>query len=81
MPVDKIRVGESMGFFQHLADHVDDTAEAAGKFADALVRLAGATVVSTFALIDRELAYAQRAAKEGKTGRVSPARGPGEKPR
>ena len=59
-----------MGLFKQLADRVDETTEAGGKFADALVRFTGATLAGVFAFVDRELAYAGRATKPSVTRRT-----------
>lgn len=61
-----------MRFFEELAGRVEEAAEAGGKFADSLVRLAGATVSRTLVFVDRELAFAQKAAKKATAGRTAP---------
>ena len=53
-----------MGFLQELAGRVEEVATAGGKFADAFVRTAGATVAGALAFVDREIAYAQQASKK-----------------
>ncbi len=58
-----------MGFLQELAGRVEEVAEAGGKFADAFVRTAGATLSSALVFVDRELGYAQRAAKKATAGK------------
>ncbi|MGI0150020.1 MAG: hypothetical protein ACREDF_10890 [Thermoplasmata archaeon] len=55
-----------MGFFQELAGRVEEVASAGAKFADAFVRTAGATVAGALVFVDREIAYAQAAAKKRK---------------
>jgi orotate phosphoribosyltransferase len=56
-----------MGFFQELAGRVEEVAAAGAKFADAFVRTAGATVAGALVFVDREIGYAQRAAKKRKS--------------
>lgn len=58
-----------MGVFQELAGRVEEVAVAGGKFADAFVRTAGATLSAGLAFMDRELGYAQRAAKKSVGGK------------
>ena len=53
-----------MGFFQELAGRVEETAAAGAKFADAFVRTAGHTISGALLFVDREIAYAQKAAKK-----------------
>ncbi|HEX9340688.1 MAG TPA: hypothetical protein VF992_05895 [Thermoplasmata archaeon] len=53
-----------MGFFQQLAGRVEEFAAAGGKFADAFVRTAGATVSGALVFVDREIGYAAKAAKK-----------------
>ncbi len=53
-----------MGFLQELAGRVEEVAAAGGKFADAFVRTAGATVSGALEFVEREIGYAQRAAKK-----------------
>lgn len=62
-----------MGFLQQIAGRVEEVAEAGGKFADAFVRTAGATLSGALVFMDRELGYAQRAAKKA-TGEKTEAR-------
>ena len=57
---------QTMGFLQELAGRVEEVASAGGKFADAFVRTAGATVAGALAFVDREIAYAQAATKKRK---------------
>jgi len=57
-----------MGFLQELAGRVEEVATAGGKFADAFVRTAGATVAGALAFVDREITYAQQASKKRKSG-------------
>lgn len=54
----------AMGFLQELAGRVEEVAAAGGKFADAFVRTAGATVSGALVFMEREIGYAQRAAKK-----------------
>ena len=58
-----------MGFLQDVAGRVEEVAAAGGKFADAFVRTAGATVAGALVFVEREIGYAQRAAKRPKSGR------------
>lgn len=53
-----------MGFFQELAGRVEEVAAAGAKFADAFVRTAGATFAGALVFVDREIGYAQQAAKK-----------------
>lgn len=53
-----------MRFLQDLAGRVEEVATAGGKFADAFVRTAGATVAGALAFVDREIGYAQSAMKK-----------------
>lgn len=53
-----------MGLLQELAGRVEEVAAAGGKFADAFVRTAGATVAGALVFVEREIGYAQRAAKK-----------------
>jgi orotate phosphoribosyltransferase len=53
-----------MGFLQEIAGRVEEVAAAGGKFADAFVRTAGATVAGALVFVEREIGYAQRAAKK-----------------
>jgi hypothetical protein len=68
----------TMGFLQELAGRVEEVAAAGGKFADAFVRTAGATVSGALVFMEREIGYAQRAAKkrrpEASEERKRPAR-------
>ncbi|HKW43066.1 MAG TPA: hypothetical protein VJP06_02660 [Thermoplasmata archaeon] len=67
-----------MGFLQDLAGRVEEVAAAGGKFADAFVRTAGATVSGALVFMEREIGYAQRAAKRSAAkkaeGREEPPR-------
>jgi hypothetical protein len=56
-----------MGFLQDLAGRVEEVATAGGKFADAFVRTAGATVAGALVFAEREIGYAQRALKRRKS--------------
>jgi hypothetical protein len=56
-----------MGFLQELAGRVEEVASAGGKFADAFVRTAGATFAGALVFVEREIGYAQKAAKRRKT--------------
>ena len=58
-----------MGFLQDLAGRVEEVAAAGGKFADAFVRTAGTTVAGALVFVEREIGYAQRAAKRPKSGK------------
>ncbi|TLZ58101.1 MAG: hypothetical protein E6K15_01580 [Methanobacteriota archaeon] len=62
-----------MGFLQDIAGRVEEVAAAGGKFADAFVRTAGATVAGALVFVEREIGYAQHAAKRPRSGK------PGEK--
>ncbi len=53
-----------MGFLQQLAGRVEEVAAAGGKFADAFVRTAGATVSGALVFVDREMGFAAHAAKK-----------------
>lgn len=68
-----------MGFFQELAGRVEEVTAAGAKFADAFVRTAGATVAGALAFVDKELAFAQQAAKKRKPGKSEEAPGPHKK--
>ena len=59
----------TMGFLQDMAGRVEEVAAAGGKFADAFVRTAGATVAGALVFVEREIEYAQKAAKRPKKGR------------
>src|SRR5207249_8668104 len=63
----------NMGFLQELAGRVEEVAAAGGKFADAFVRTAGATVSSALVFMEREIGYAQKAAKK-RTGEKTESR-------
>ncbi len=63
-----------MGFFEDLAGRVEETAEAGGKFADSLVRAAGAAVSGMLVFVGREMAYAEEAVKKSATGRTASER-------
>ncbi len=58
-----------MGFLQDMAGRVEEVAAAGGKFVDAFVRTAGATVAGALVFVEREIGYAQKAAKRPKKGR------------
>ncbi len=60
----------TMGFFDDLADRVEDVAAAGGKFAESVVRAAGAALSGVLVFLDREMMYARKAVKK------SPAAGP-----
>lgn len=67
----------AMGFLQELAGRVEEVAVAGGKFADAFVRTAGATVSGALTFVEREIGYAKRAAAKRKAGaRPAEKRGP-----
>ena len=68
-----------MGFFQELAGRVEEAAAAGGKFADAFVRTAGATVSSALVFVDREIAYATQASKRRTTSKPEGRKGPTRK--
>lgn len=59
----------AMKFLQELAGRVEEVASAGGKFADAFVRTAGATVAGALVFVDREITYARDAAKKRKPGK------------
>jgi orotate phosphoribosyltransferase len=56
-----------MGSLRDLAGRVEEVATAGGKFADAFVRTAGATVAGALVFAERELGYARRALKRRKS--------------
>jgi len=58
-----------MGFLQEIAGRVEEVAMAGGKFADAFVRTAGATVAGALVFVEREIEFAQNAAKKRKGGK------------
>ena len=60
-----------MGFLQELAGRVEEVATAGGKFADAFVRTAGATVAGALTFVEKEIGYAKRAAAKGQVGPAS----------
>lgn len=60
-----------MGFLQELAGRVEEVAVAGGKFADAFVRTAGATMAEALTFVEREIGYAKRAAAKRKVGPTS----------
>jgi hypothetical protein len=68
-----------MGFLQELAGRVEEVAAAGGKFADAFVRTAGATLSGALAFVDREIGYAQRAAKRTADSKPERRRRPNDK--
>jgi len=68
-----------MGFLQELAGRVEEAAAAGGKFADAFVRTAGATVSGALVFVEREIGYAQRAAKKRAGERPEGRKGPNRK--
>jgi orotate phosphoribosyltransferase len=53
-----------MRFLQELAGRVEEAAQAGGKFAEALVRTAGVAVSGALAFVDREIGFAEQAAKK-----------------
>jgi orotate phosphoribosyltransferase len=53
-----------MRFLQELAGRVEEAAQAGGKFAEALVRTAGAAVSGALVFVDREIGYAEQAVKK-----------------
>ncbi len=59
-----------MGVLHELAGRVEEVAAAGGKFADAFVRTAGATLSGALAFVDREFGYARRAAKKSVGGKA-----------
>jgi len=65
-----------MGFLQDIAGRVEEVAVAGGKFADAFVRTAGATVAGALVFVEREIGYAQHAAKRPKPGKPEEKQGP-----
>lgn len=67
---------ESMGFFEELAGRIDEAAVAGGKFADSLVRAAGATISGVLAFVDKEIKYAQKAAKRRPESKHASGKGP-----
>ena len=58
-----------MGLLQDLAGRVEEVAVSGGKFADAFVRTAGAAVAGALIFVEKEIGYAQRAAKRPKAER------------
>jgi len=54
-------------------------AAAGGKFADAFVRTAGATVSSALVFMEREIGYAQKAAKKRTGEKTESRKGPSRK--
>ncbi|TLZ95455.1 MAG: hypothetical protein E6J95_02285 [Methanobacteriota archaeon] len=56
-----------MGLLQDLAGRVEEVAVSGGKFADAFVRTAGAAVAGALVFVEKEIGYAQRAAKRPKS--------------
>ena len=65
----------TMGSFEDLAGRVNEAAAAGGKFADSLVRVAGAAVSGVLVFLDREMAYAQKAMKKSATERTGQTKG------
>ena len=65
-----------MGFFEELASRVDEVTVAGGKFADSVVRAAGYTISSVLAFVDKEIGYAQRAAKRAPDSKRPSGKGP-----
>ena len=68
-----------MGFLQQLAGRVEEVAAAGGKFADAFVRTAGATVSSALVFVDREIGFAAQAAKKRTTSKTEGRKRPADK--
>jgi orotate phosphoribosyltransferase len=68
-----------MGFLQEIAGRVEEVAAAGGKFADAFVRTAGATLSGALVFVDREIGYAQRAAKRNAASKAEGRRRRNEK--
>jgi len=58
-----------MGVLQDLAGRVEEVAVSGGKFADAFVRTAGAAVAGALVFVEKEIGYAQKAAKRPKPER------------
>jgi hypothetical protein len=58
-----------MGILQDLAGRVEEVAVSGGKFADAFVRTAGAAVAGALVFVEKEIGFAQRAAKRPKAER------------
>ncbi len=71
--------GGNRGFLQELAGRVEEVAAAGGKFADAFVRTAGATVSSALVFMEREIGYAQKAAKKRTGENTESRKGPSRK--
>jgi len=71
--------GGDMGFLQELAGRVEEVAAAGGKFADAFVRTAGATFSSALVFMEREIGYAQKAAKKRGGEKAGSRKGPNRK--
>ena len=69
----------TMGFLQELAGRVEEAAAAGGKFADAFVRTAGATVSGALVFVEREIGYAQKAAKKRGAEKTESRKGPSRK--
>ena len=65
-----------MGFFEDLADRIDEAAVAGGKFADSLVRVAGYSLSGVLAFVDKEIGYAQKAVKRPSEARRASGKGP-----
>ena len=70
---------ETMGFLQQLAGRVEEVAAAGGKFADAFVRTAGATVSGALVFVDREIGFAAQAAKKRNATKSESRKRPAEK--
>jgi len=56
-----------MGLLQDLAGRVEEVAVSGAKFADAFVRTAGAAVAGALVFVEKEIGYAQRAARRPKS--------------
>ena len=68
-----------MGFLQQLAGRVEEVAAAGGKFADAFVRTAGATISGALVFVDREIGFAAQAAKKRTTAKTEGRKRPADK--
>jgi len=68
-----------MGFLQQLAGRVEEVAAAGGKFADAFVRTAGATVSGALVFVDREIGFAAKGSKKRTTDKAEGRKRPADK--
>jgi len=64
-----------MGFLHELAGRVEEAAVAGGRFADSLVRVAGYAVAGVITFAEKEIEYAQKAAKKEAVARTASAKG------